>query len=1201
MDDASTRTNLNLDEVNTLRQRLLELEQSHSQCQQQVEHLQRQLSQESAARQRAEDYLHLMLTSAQMIAWDMDLVTNRLVCTANAHEVWGMQEGTIEEFFAIIHPDDRPQMTAAVERAIAGETGYFQEYRVIRSDGMTRWLNSRGQVYRDETGRGVRLIGLSVDVTEHKHTDAQLRKSEERLRAANERFQLAAKAVNCLIYDWDIQKNRVERTDGLTRMLGYSLEEAEPTAAWWRDRIHPEDIPPIQEQAVAILAKEDYFTCEYRVLNKANQYIYVMDQCLVVERDAEGNPARIVGSTTDISDRRQVETELRESEQVFRTVVENTPDIIVRYDRNLRHLYISPSIERALGIAPEQFIGKTAIELGFTDERSQAWNAALREVFETGQSYSMPFEIPSATGELRLYQARFVPELVEGEHITTVLGVVTDVTEFKQAEAALARSNQTLQAIIQACPLAIMGLRSDGTVRIWNPAAERIFGWSQQEVLGKALPAIPDHKQDEFLANLAATISGQGLAGVEAQRQKKGNIPFDVELWTAPVDETQAEISCVAVVADITARKRTEAALRLSEERLDSFVSANVIGILFGDLEGGIQEANDEFLRIVGYSREDLQSGNLRWIDITPPEYLPLDEKAITEARRRGACTPYEKQYIRKDGSRVPVFVGFSLVLTVREEAVAFILDLSDRKQAEESLRQSEERLRLALLVGQSGIWDWDILNNHITWSEQIYEFHGLTPDSFSGTVEDFTQLIHPEDQAKISKAIQRALKQRSSYELEFRAIHPTGEIRWLSTKGGVIYDQQGVPVRMLGATIDITERKAIEVEREYLLKREQIAREQAEAANRVKDEFLAVLSHELRTPLNPILGWTKLLRTRSFDPHATDRALETIERNAKLQSQLIEDLLDVSRILQGKLQLTICPVNLVSTIEASLETVRLSAEAKGIQIQTDLNLEVGQVNGDANRLQQVLWNLLSNAIKFTPAGGRVEVRLDQIEADARIEIRDTGQGIRSDFLPHVFDYFRQADSSTTRQFGGLGLGLAIVDHLVELHGGTVQAESAGTGLGATFTVRLPLLRAQSKANVDMPSVASAPNLTGIQILLVDDDTDTLEFVAFVLEQAGARVLTSTSAPEAFATLKQFQPTLLVSDIGMPNMDGYMLIQQVRALPPEQGGTISAIALTAFAGELNQQQALAAGFQKHLSKPIEPDLLISTIASLVIG
>ncbi|WP_236556900.1 ATP-binding protein [Calothrix sp. PCC 7507] len=404
----------------------------------------------------------------------------------------------------------------------------------------------------------------------------------------------------------------------------------------------------------------------------------------------------------------------------------------------------------------------------------------------------------------------------------------------------------------------------------------------------------------------------------------------------------------------------------------------------------------------------------------------------------------------------------------------------------------------------------------------------------------------------------------------------------------------------------DINDRKRAEAvrlrlaaEREQLLKREQAAREAAETANRIKDEFLAVLSHELRSPLNPILGWSKLLQTHKFNEQRTAEALATIERNAKLQSELIEDLLDVSRILQGKLSLNPCPVDLTATIQGGLETVRLAAEAKLIHIETHLDCKVGQVSGDPARLQQVVWNLLSNAVKFTPKGGRVEVRLNQIEDYAQITVRDTGKGITVDFLPYVFDYFRQQDGATNRKFSGLGLGLAIVRHLVELHGGTVQAESPGEELGATFTVRLPLMPIQSAVKPDYPDAESSFDLNGVQILVIDDETDSREFVAFVLEEAGATVITATSAEEGFAALRQFQPRVLLSDIGMPDMDGYMLIRKIRALSPEEGGTVLAIALTAYAGDFNQQQALQSGFQYHFAKPIEPDKLIKTIADIV--
>ncbi|MHC5597924.1 MAG: AAA family ATPase [Nostoc sp.] len=392
-------------------------------------------------------------------------------------------------------------------------------------------------------------------------------------------------------------------------------------------------------------------------------------------------------------------------------------------------------------------------------------------------------------------------------------------------------------------------------------------------------------------------------------------------------------------------------------------------------------------------------------------------------------------------------------------------------------------------------------------------------------------------------------------------------------------------------------------IARAHLYEAERTARSAAESANRVKDEFLAVLSHELRTPLNPILGWAKLMRTRKLDQATSDRALETIERNAKLQTQLIEDLLDVSRILQGKLNLNFSQINLVSVIEGAMETVRLSAEAKSIQIQTIFESGVWPVLGDANRLQQVFWNILSNAIKFTPTGGEVKIKLKQVGSQVKVSVTDTGKGISPEFLPYVFDYFRQADSATTRKYGGLGLGLAIVHHLVELHGGTVQAESLGEGKGATFTVRLPYLEDERKGIKDAKDrsslvAAQSSPLSGLEILVVDDDADMRDFLSFMLEQYGANVTVVASGIGALTALSQKKPNLIISDIGMPEMDGYMLMRQVRSLEPEEGGRIPAIALTAYAGEMDRHQAIAVGFQQHISKPVDPEELVKAIVSL---
>ncbi len=386
---------------------------------------------------------------------------------------------------------------------------------------------------------------------------------------------------------------------------------------------------------------------------------------------------------------------------------------------------------------------------------------------------------------------------------------------------------------------------------------------------------------------------------------------------------------------------------------------------------------------------------------------------------------------------------------------------------------------------------------------------------------------------------------------------------------------------------------------RQETARREQALRIEAETANRVKDEFLAVLSHELRSPLNPIMGWSKLLRSRKLDEKTTDLALETIERNARVQTQLIEDLLDISRILRGKLALDVSPVNLESTIQAAMETVYLAAQAKSIQLQSVSSSEVVQVLGDANRLQQVVWNLLSNAVKFTDSGGRVEIRLERTRTHAQIQVSDTGRGIHPDFLPYVFDYFRQENSTTTRKFGGLGLGLAIVRQLTEMHGGTVQAFSLGEGQGATFTVRLPLTNVEQEMSENTQVFNDTRGLENIRILIVDDDVDTLEFLVFLLKQDGAQVRAVGSAQEALDVFAQWQPEILLSDIGMPEVDGYKLLRQIRAMPPLQGGQIPAIALTAYAGETDHQKVLLAGFHTHLTKPIDPAELAAVITALI--
>jgi PAS domain S-box-containing protein len=433
------------------------------------------------------------------------------------------------------------------------------------------------------------------------------------------------------------------------------------------------------------------------------------------------------------------------------------------------------------------------------------------------------------------------------------------------------------------------------------------------------------------------------------------------------------------------------------------------------------------------------------------------------------------------------------------------------------------------------------------------------------------------------------------------------GRLLNISLTVSPVKDKSGKIVGASKVARDITQRKQGERELERLLASEKEARAQAEEASRMKDEFLAVVSHELRTPLNAITGWASLLRMRKLDEQ-TARAIETIMRNAETQNQLIGDLLDVSRIVSGQMRLNIRPFELISVIEAAIEVIRPAADAKSISVQSLLDPAAGPVAGDPDRLQQVFWNLLSNAIKFTPNRGRVQIRLQRINSHIEFVVTDTGKGIEPKLIPYVFDRFRQGDSSTTREYGGLGLGLAIVRHLVELHGGVVIASSEGEGKGAQFTVQLPILIATLPAQpADAPRVhpsvggrisGDVPSLSGLRVLIVDDEPDAREILSAILSEAGAETAAATGVPQAMDLIDQWKPDVLISDIGMPGEDGYTLIRKVRALPPEKGGQTPAIALTAYARTEDRLKILSAGYQMHVAKPIEPIEVATVVASL---
>jgi PAS domain S-box-containing protein len=655
-------------------------------------------------------------------------------------------------------------------------------------------------------------------------------------------------------------------------------------------------------------------------------------------------------------------------------------------------------------------------------------------------------------------------------------------------------------------------------------------------------------------------------------------------------------------------QRRIEDELRATEYRFTMFTE-NLPGLAWiKDMEGRYVYANEAAVKAFRTARSELYGKTDD--EIFPPETAALFKKNDQLALSDGVGVQTIETLEQEDGVHHSLISKFPIPGPTGETVMVggIAIDITERKRAQEELERSEEKYRSLLENANDIIYSHDLQGNYLTINRACEEVTGYTRKEILGGL-NIAQVVVPEHLELAKEMTRRKLIDPSPtvYEVDIFTKDRRRITLEISTR---IAFRDGQPVAVEGIGRDVTERKRIERAREELLEREQQARLELEEASRMKDEFLATVSHELRTPLTAMLGWSHLLRTGKLDEQSATHAIETIERNARSQAQLIEDLLDVSRIITGNLRLDVRPVEPVGIIEGALEAVRPAAEAKGVRLEKSLDTNISSVFGDPTRLQQVVWNLLANAIKFTPRGGQVSIRVERTGSHVRIVVADTGEGISADFLPYVFDRFRQADAKTTRRHGGLGLGLAIVRHLVEMHGGTVNAESPGEDQGATFTVSLPLMPVYQRSSTPELSAHSMSSshflplecperLDGLKVLAVDDEADTREVLRTAFEQCGAKVTTAASASEALALIEEWRPDVLISDIGMPEEDGYELISQVRALPAERGGRTPAVALTAYARAEDRLRALRTGYQMHVSKPVELAELVAIVARLI--
>ena len=569
------------------------------------------------------------------------------------------------------------------------------------------------------------------------------------------------------------------------------------------------------------------------------------------------------------------------------------------------------------------------------------------------------------------------------------------------------------------------------------------------------------------------------------------------------------------------------------------------------------------------------------------------------------------------DRVSLPMFVFVSLAMVwlferVRQSEEAH--ESSALAAAGQSRELSRVSRRLSEVVANvpGVVWEaWgepDAASQRIDFvSDHVRSMLGYEPREWTGTPNFWLSVVHPDDRERAAAETRAIFESGSEGRTEFRWIRKDGKVIWVEAHSSVILDEQGRPIGMRGVTLDVSSRKHLEQERAGLLERAEQARAEAVNANRLKDDFLATLSHELRTPLNAILGYGRMLRQGAVERDRQARAFEIIERNAASLTQMVGDVLDVSRIVGGKLRLNVQTVDLPVVVEEAVATIRSAADAKGVRLQVVVDPAAGPVSGDPDRVQQIIWNLLSNAVRFTPKEGRVQLRLARVNSHVEIVVSDTGIGVPPEFLPHVFERFRQADSRFSREHGGLGLGLAITRELVQLHGGTIDAFSEGPGKGATFRVQLPLMivqpqtdsndRTHPTAEASQPSI-TLMSLAGVRVLTVDDDDDALALARDVLEAAGANVVSADSAERALQLLATEVPDVMISDLGMPNMDGFALLAAIRASADGAIRAIPAAALTAYARSEDRTKALRSGFQMHLAKPIDPAELVAAVSAL---
>ncbi|HYO26333.1 MAG TPA: PAS domain S-box protein [Lacipirellulaceae bacterium] len=1126
------------------------------------------------------------------------------------------------------------------------------ELEALRADGSTFPVELA--ITPIPTAQGPIFTAYLRDITERKAIEQRLREVQSDLeRRVEERTQQLTRETSFLQAVLENIEDAVVAcdSDGVLTLFNRATKElhglpVEPIPPeQWADRyrlLRADGVTPLPTDQVPLyraLAGEHVKNSEMIVAphDGPPRTLLASGQPLF---DGGGRKIGAVVSMHDITDRKQAEEAradvhrqqaLRRTDERLTEVLERINDGFVILDDQWRIVYVNPAAERINNQRREDLLGRNHWELypetvGTTLHETYL-RVARERVHVHFESYYAPWE--------RWFELDVYPTNDGGIAVS-----YRDVTERKQSDAQreflqnLAAATQPLIDFAEVTAVSARMLRQhldcdrcayaeveDESVFVITGDDTRdvpsIVGRWPVAAFGKECARLMLANEPYVLTDSEADarVAPEDLPAYRATRirsvicvplHKSGQFTAAMAVHQkTPRAWTAAQVELVQLVVsrcwESLERARVTRNLLESEARFRQL--ANTIPQLawMASPDGWVFWYNDRWYEYTGTTPADMEGWG--WQRVHDPATLPAVMERWTRSIENGI--PFDMTFPLRGADGV--FRPFLTRVNPLRDAAGRVhlwfgtnTDVSERVVLEQRFRTSADSAPVM-------IWISDLNQDRIWFNKAWLDFSGRTMDEELS--HPWCEGVHADDYERCLQAQTTSFESRLSYKVEYRLRRRDGEWRWVINHGAPLYEgPNGAFSGYVGSCIDITDLKAAEEERRQLLEAERAARNEAERIGRMKDEFLATLSHELRTPLNAILGYATLLDSYAASPEDVKEAATVIQRNAKAQAQIIEDLLDMNRIIAGKIRLDVQQVSLPAVIQAAVETIAPSAQAREIRLQTILDPRAGPVRGDPARLQQVVWNLLSNAVKFTDKGGAIQVLLERVDSHVEIAVVDSGQGIPADFLPHVFDRFRQADSSTTRRHGGLGLGLAIVKQLVEAQGGSVGAKSGGVGQGATFVVSLPLSpvhdepaapsRVHPLGTHDRARFDQSLDLSGAAILVVDDERDSCQLVKRVLEACGAEVEMAFSAPQALALLASRPYHVLISDIGMPGEDGYELLRRVRALPAANNGQIPAIALTAFARSEDRRRAALVGFHTHVAKPVEPAELAAIVAGL---